>query len=180
DVLPKKAPATQRINMRELEKLYEFFDESPPPPLDSIEPVHIRQYLDWRTAPVRANREKALFSHIWNYAREKGLTAKSNPCAGIKGHKEKGRDVYIDDAVYDAVYQCAEPPLKDAMDLAYLIGQRPADTLKVMRSDIYNGELHIKQNKTEKRVRFSIEGELASVVQRINARKVTSLHLISN
>jgi hypothetical protein len=86
DVIPTKAPRTQKDNLKELAKLYEFFD-SPPFPLEEIDPVNIRQYLDWRgqTAKVRANREKALFSHIWNYARDKGLTSEENPCKGIKG-----------------------------------------------------------------------------------------------
>lgn len=180
EVLPSKAPATQKDNLRELAKLLEFFDDTPSPPLNAIEPMHIRQYLDWRQAKVRANREKALFSHIWNYAREKGHTNKTNPCAGIKGNKETGRDVYIDDRLYKIVWDAAEQPLRDALDLAYLIGQRPADTLKPMKSDIIADELHVQQNKTGKKVRFSIVGELALLIQRINARKVPSLYLISN
>jgi hypothetical protein len=38
----------------------------------TIEPVNIRQYMDWRKAKIRANREKALFSHIWNYSQGQG------------------------------------------------------------------------------------------------------------
>jgi integrase len=128
---------------------------------------------------VPANREKALFSHIWNFAREQGLTNKANPCSGIKGYTEDGRDVYIDDAVYSAVWQAAEQPLRDALDLAYLIGQRPADTLKMTRRDIVNGAVLVEQNKTGKKVRVSIEGELKVVVDRIEARKVSGLKLIT-
>lgn len=75
------------------------------------------------------NRERALFSHIWNFARDKGHTAKPNPCAGIKGYEEKGRDVYIEQDVYTAIWDAADQPLCDAMDLAYLTGQRPSDVL---------------------------------------------------
>lgn len=182
DVLPTKAPATQKDNLREAEKLLEFFDDAPPPPLDATEPMHVRQYITWRskTAEVRANREKALFSHIWNYAREKGYTNKPNPCAGIKGNKETGRDIYIVDEVLSAVYECAETPLQDALDLAYLVGHRPADTLKQKKADIADDELSVQQNKTGKKVRFKIIGELAALIKRINSRKVTSLYLISN
>lgn len=150
--------------IRELAKLLEFFDDAPSPPLNAIEPMHVRQYLDWRQAKVRANREKALFSHIWNYAREKGHTNKTNPCAGIKGNKESGRDVYIDDRLYKVVWDAAEQPLRDALDLAYLVGQRPADTLKAMKSDIVDGALKIQQNKTGKKIRFSIIGELLLLI----------------
>jgi integrase len=179
EVLPGKAPATRKDNLRELANLYKFFDD-PPVALDDIEPVNVRQYLDWRrAAPVRANREKALFSHIWNFARETGLTAKANPCSGVKGKSEKGRDAYIDDAVYKAVWDAAELPLRDAMDLAYLTGQRPADVLKLSQADIKDGALTVVQNKTGKRLRIAIEGELATLIDRIKARKVMGLSLVN-
>lgn len=179
EVMPNKALSTQKDNLRELNQLYKFFDD-PPAPLDNIEPINIRQYLDWRkAAKVRANREKALFSHIWNFAREKGLTNKPNPCAGIKGFKEEGRDTYIDDDVLKAVWDAAEVPLRDALDLAYLTGQRPADVLKLSRADIKEGALWIEQNKTGKKLRIAIEGELADVIQRISSRKVMSLKLVN-
>lgn len=209
DVLPSKAPRTQADNLDELEMLYKFFDD-PPAILDEIEPFHIKQYLDWRVqytvekkkaeneerrkkgkeplpvppnaGHVRANREKALFSHIWNHAREKGLTRLANPCAGVKGHKELGRDVYVEDRVYAAVYAVAVDWLQDLMDLAYLVGQRPADSLKVSRTDVKEGAVWVQQNKTGAKLRVSIEGQLEVVINRILARnaaeKVTSLRLI--
>lgn len=84
EVIPTKAPRTQKDNLIELEWLMLFFG-NPPAPLDEIEPIHIRQYLDQRQAKTRANREKALFSHIWNKAREWGYTSLPNPCAGGGG-----------------------------------------------------------------------------------------------
>lgn len=180
EVLPTKARATQESNLRELAKLLEFFDK-PPGPLDDIEPQHIRMYMDQRgrTAKVRANREKALFSHIWNFARAKGMTSKANPCAGIKGFTETGRDVYVDDEVYAAVHTYAEQPLRDAMDLAYLTGQRPADVLKLTRADIKEGALWITQNKTGAKIRIAIEGALAALIERIGQRKVMGLALVN-
>lgn len=178
DELPRKAPATRKDNLRELAKLLEFFEDAP---LDEIDPIHVRQYIDWRgqTAKIRANREKALFSHIWNFAREKGITNKTNPAAGIKGNPESGRDAYIEDEVYKVVWATAEAPLQDAMDLAYLTGQRPADVLKLSQSDIEDGELTVVQNKTGKRLRIAVEGELAAVIDRIKARKVAGMTLIT-
>ncbi len=92
EVVPTKAPATQRGNARELKQLLSFFND-PPAPLEAIEPQHVRQYLRYRgkTAPVRANREKALLSAIWNFARETGYTALANPCSGVKGNRETDR-----------------------------------------------------------------------------------------
>ncbi|HTN66558.1 MAG TPA: tyrosine-type recombinase/integrase, partial [Burkholderiaceae bacterium] len=62
-------------------------------------------------------------------------------------------------------------PTRDAMDLAYLTGQRPADTLKFDERDIRDGQLTVTQNKTGAKLRISITGELAEVVDRILLRK---------
>jgi integrase len=171
EVVPTKAAATQRDNGRELTKLIEFFDD-PPGPLDAVEPQHVKQYLRWRKdAPVRANREKALLSHVWNWAREQGYTKLPNPCAGVKGFKETGRDVYVEDDAFKAVWTAADIPLRDAMDLAYLTGQRPADTLSMSVTDVRDGALHVRQRKTGKALRIEVVGELAAVLERIAARK---------
>jgi integrase len=172
DIIPTKARATQKDNARELLKLYQFFD-NPPAPLEQIKPIHIRQYLDWRgtAAATRAKREKALFSHIWNMAREWGYTDLPNPCTGIKGHSTPGRKVYIEQEVYQAVWDAADPPLRDALDLAYLTGQREADLLKMRETDLRDGNLELTQNKTGAKLRIAITGQLAGLIQRIQARK---------
>lgn len=172
EVVPAKSPATQKDNRRELVKLLEFFDD-PPAPLEAIEPQHVKQYLRYRgkTAPVRANREKALLSAIWNFARECGYTALANPCAGIKGHKEEGRSVYIEDDLLAKIYAIAEDPLRDALDLFYLTGQRISDTLAMDERDIKEGFIWIKQAKTSAKRRIEISGQLAVVLERISSRK---------
>lgn len=171
EVVPTKSPATQKDNMRELKQLLSFFDD-PPAPLDAIEPLHVRQYLRYRnSAPVRANREKALLSAIWNFARESGYTALANPCAGVKGNKEKGRDVYIEDDLYAKVYAVADQGLRDAMDLFYLTGQRVADTLRMDERDIKDGQLWVAQRKTSAKRRIEIAGELKATLERIATRK---------
>lgn len=197
-VIPTKAARTQADNLIELEWLLKFFNH-PPAPLANIEPIHVRQYLDWRVeqaaqllanknaerakdkkppleitgkeGQVRANREKALFSHIWNKAREWGLTDRPNPCAGIKGYSETGRDIYIEDDVFDAVWKAGDQALRDAMDLAYLTGQRPEDVRAASELDIKNNVLHFEQGKTGKKLRFEIIGELEALLERVRERK---------
>lgn len=172
EVVPTKAPATQKDNARELKQLLAFFND-PPAPLEAIEPQHVAQYLRHRgkTAPVRANREKALLSSIWNFARTSGYTSLANPCAGVKGNKESGRDIYVEDEMLAMVYLHADQPLKDALDLFYLTGQRIADTLKMDERDIREDRLAVQQGKTKARRRIEIVGELKVVIDRILARK---------
>lgn len=168
DILPTKAPRTQADNLAELAHLLEFFGDGP---LDKINPQHIRQYREWRTAKVRANREIALFSHIWNCAREWGATDRPNPCAGVKRNREKGRDTYITDDEYRAILAHAAPVLADAMELAYLTGQRPGDVLKLRETDIRDGCIEIRQGKTGAPMRITLSPQLAAVVARCKGRK---------
>lgn len=168
EVIPTKAPRTQSDNEAELAKLLEFFGDAR---LDQIQPLHVKQYRNWRTAKVRANREIALLSHIWNMAREWGATDKPNPCAGIKRNKEGGRDIYITDEELSAILKHADPVLQDAVELAYLTGQRPADVLKLRETDIREGCLEFRQGKTNTPLRISINATLLAVLERCKARK---------
>ncbi|MBG6074013.1 MULTISPECIES: tyrosine-type recombinase/integrase [unclassified Polaromonas] len=169
EVYPTKSIQTRLDNDKELANLSKVFAHMP---IDAIEPMHIRQYMDIRgqVAKVRANREKALFSHLFNKAREWGYTATQNPCQGVKGFKESGRSRYITDVEFDQVKAQAHITVVDAMDLALLTGQRPADVLKLKRTDIRDGALWIVQNKTGARLGIEITGELAATIARINER----------
>lgn len=174
DIIPKKGARTQKDNLAELRQLRPFFDEAP---IDAITPSLVAQYRDKRTAKVRANRELATLSHVFNMAREWGLTAKENPCQGVRKNKEKPRDFYANDAVWNAVYRKAVPELKDAMDLAYLTGQRPADVLVMRRDDIEGDYLVVQQNKTQKKLRImlSVDGIANSLGTLINQMDVRNL-----
>lgn len=181
-VIPAKAQRTQSDNLKELAKLYEFFD-NPPAPLDEIEPHHIAQYRDWRKV-TRSTQELALFSHIWNWSREQGYTAKPNPTVGVKRNRAKGRDVYVSDDLFKRVYDKADQPTRDAMDLAHLAGQRPGDSLRFTESDIKDGALWVQQGKTKAKLRIEVVGRLKEVIDRIRLRKagykVRSLALVVN
>lgn len=198
EIAPRKAASTYVDNKREVANLYRFFDD-PPVLLENVRPLHVRKYLDWRNGDsvarvraanlvrekagrpeieitgeegrVRANREKALLSAIWNQARDWGYTDRPNPCSGIKGFRESGRDVYIEDDLFALVYGAADQPLRDAMDLAYLVGQRVSDTLKLTEEHIREGAINVQQGKTKQRIRISVTGDLEALIERIRARK---------
>jgi len=152
-VIPGLKTGTQKDYLKGLKQLRNAFELAP---VDAVTPQVIAQYRDARTAKVRANREIALLSTIFTFAREWGLTEKANPCARLRRNKETPRDFYAGQIVWDAVYAEAPPELKDAMDLAYLTGQRPADVLKASTADLNNGFLMVGQGKTEKRLRIRL------------------------
>jgi integrase len=186
DIIPTKAPRTQKDNLSYAAWLRKVFEQVA---IDDITPQMIAQYRDLRgkKAPVRANREISLLSHVWNMAREWGYTAKENPVKGVRKNKETPRDFYADDAVWFAVYECACQELRDALDLAYLTGQRPADVMKMKFNDIRDGALEIRQNKTQKKLRILLASDdnlnaLGQLVERIRSRptKIKSFSIIHN
>lgn len=171
EVIPTKSEGTRRNNNRELDSLIQFFDD-PPGPLDAIRPTHVFNCLQWRrSAPVAANREKSLLSHLWNRCRQKGYTDLPNPCAGVNRFREDGRDVYVEDDILQRVYDAADQVLKDAMDLAYLTGQRPTDMRELDRRNIKDGTLVLRQGKTKTPVRIAITGELKVLIDRLLSLK---------
>lgn len=77
-----------------------------------------------------------------------GADGKGQSMAPVYGsNKETPRDFYADTQVWDAVYMHAAQELKDAMQLAYLTGQRPADVLKISIHDLTDDFLLVGQGK---------------------------------
>lgn len=90
----------------------------------------------------------------------------------MRKNKETPRDFYADDSIWNAVYCAAVPDLKDAMDLAYLTGQRPADVLSMRATDIIDSFPQVAQGKTSKKLRIRLDaGEvingLGALIERL-------------
>lgn len=174
-----RSPKTQREFRAALKQLRLAFKAAM---LDQITPRHVRQYLDRRTAKIAANREIAVLSLVWNWARGQGLTDKANPCAGIDRNPESARTRYVTTEEYLVVWAQACPELQDAMDLALLTSQSPSDVLRATRQDIRDGTLWMRRGKTGKKLGLRIEGRLKDVLERILARQrpISSVYLIAD
>ncbi|WP_431494853.1 tyrosine-type recombinase/integrase [Pseudomonas brassicacearum] len=171
-VMPGLTKGTQDDYQKGLRQLRKSFELAP---VDAMTPQVIAQYRDTRSAKVRANREIALLSTIFTHAREWGLTDKANPCSRLRRNKEVPRDFYAGEIVWNAVYEEADQELKDAMDLAYLSGQRPGDVLKVSKTDINNGFLRVGQDKTGKLLRIRLhDSRLGIFLDELLDRKATA------
>lgn len=169
EVLPTLAASTQATHRSDMKHVRAFFGDGP---LDQIRPMHVDEFLKkHKDKPTTANRCKRLFSALWNQARRWGYTDLQNPCAGVEGHSLKKRQVYVTDEVFDAVRAHASEALRDALEFAYLTGQRPGDALKARVTDIEAGMLAIDQGKTGKKLRIEITGQLAELIARIQVKK---------
>jgi integrase len=170
EVAPKKAPRTYKDNLKEAENLKKGLGHIP---YTQLKPHHVAKYRDERgqDAPVRANREKALLSHVFTKAMERGMVD-INPCSGIKRNPESKRERMIEDREFQAVYAIADVSVQRMMTLIYRTCQRPEDLLKAGPANIkkidHQGEeirvLRIKQGKTGKTVDIIIAGDLETLI----------------
>jgi integrase len=176
EVAPLKAESTYEGNLHQIKPLKIFFGELAP---NKIKPINIYSYLDIRKdTPPAANREKALFSAIFQKAIEWGIT-ETNPCRVVKNLKEKKRDRYITDAEFNKLYNEASPFIKCVLDIGYITAQRISDILKITKSDIRDDGLYLEQGKTGKKLVFELTPELQEVLSRAKAikRPVHSIYL---
>lgn len=164
EVAPLKAPRTYKDNISECENLRKVFGQMEP---RDIKPMHVAKYLDIRgkDAPVRANREKALLSHIFTMGMRWGIVD-ANPCRGVHRNKESNRDRYISDDEFNRVRQVANPTVRCFMDIAYLTAQRIGDLIDIRRSDITSEGIYFEQNKTGKKLMVMMTPELQQVITR--------------
>jgi len=175
DIIPTKAPRTQQDNIREIILLRKVFGHMRP---DEVTPQDVYAYMDARP-PIRANREKALFSHIFTKAIRWGA-ADTNPCRFVARNPEKPRVRYINDDEFLAVYGMAPIMIQVAMKLALLTGLRQRDILDLQVRNWTKDGLMVTTNKTGKVLLFERTPEL---IEAINAAKsmregFTSLYLI--
>ena len=142
--------------------------------IDKMKPEYLMRYFHERSSKYRAKREVKFLSLIFNWARARGLMSVQNPATGIIRQMKatSRRTIYVTDSDFSLVYQHGNDLVKNAMDIAYLTGQRPADVFKMKWSDISDGVLYIEQNKTGEHVRIAVTGKLAEVFDRIRSRKI--------
>lgn len=151
-------------------------------PIDALRPEHMLQYFDARSSKVSAKKEIKFLSVVCNWARSRGFMTAPNPVAGVTRQMKvkETRDIYVTDDMLALVYKHADPIIQDALDLAYLTGQRPADVLKMRWSQVAEGALWVQQGKTKQKLRIDIAGELALLLDRIKARGLIGMTILAD
>jgi integrase len=158
EVIPRKAPATQRGDNLALVNLRKVFGEMR---LGDMEPQHIYRYVDTRLnrkgekSPSTGIHEIRVFKHAFSKAVEWGLMAK-HPFKGqvrLKGTRPRTR--YIED--WEVVEALALVPTRKRgsvrMIQAYiriklLLGIRRGDMLRLRMSAITESGITVKPHKT--------------------------------
>lgn len=183
-----KAARTYKDNCDEAEFLKGYFGQMRP---QDVLPLHVGNYLDIgleADRPVRANREKALLSHVFTWAmrHEKwGKLVTFNPCRGVKRNKETKRIRIVEDYEYQAVFKRAHKNVQRLMVLVYRTLQRPEDLLKLGPRNVITREidgvkrkvLSIQQGKTDNYVEIIVTPDVeAAIAQEGNVIYPTFIH----
>ncbi|BEP34275.1 tyrosine-type recombinase/integrase [Variovorax sp. V59] len=150
---------------------------------DQVDLPTLKGYLRARSAKTQGNREMALLSVIWNWARIEGMTTLPWPAAGMEKSKwknpEKPRRMKVLDPVWEAIHYEGNQTLRDCMDLASATGMRLMDCIAVLlpRGDL----LHLEASKTGKEAEWdmSLSQTLPDLVQRRRALGADHLMLLS-
>lgn len=172
--LKKRAPKTQSEYVRQLKLLSGVFGGMR---LDAIRPKDVRGYMDRRPA-ISATREKAVLSLVFEYARERGLTDAPNPAAGIRGTKSH-RDVYVTDDMLRAVLAQCDADTADYVEVVYRTGADAGVAALWRAENVRDGALHVQRTKTSQRVRITLEGPLATIIERRLAGRVGNVYLFA-
>lgn len=150
EVLPQKSPATRQAQEAQVINLKRSFGRMAP---GEIRPVDVAAYHDARgkDAPVMANRELSLLSHVFKHALRWGIVER-NPCIGLGRHKETPRTRYVTDKEFLQVYRRAPIQVRAMMRLARLTGQRESDLLRLRHADLLKDGIAFTQGKTGKKL----------------------------
>lgn len=163
DVLPTYASATTRRDYaNSLRAMRPTMERAT---WEAITTPMLAAYRDQRSAKTRANRELALLSLVWKWAREWGYTQLPYPGQGMRKNPERPREVQITDAVFSALYAQADPVLRDALDWITATGLRITDVLALRLTNCRDGVVRVQASKTGKAAEFVIAA--SSVIPRL-------------
>ena len=168
EVIPHKAPRTQRDNQYEMQFLRAALRNMIPSefrPRDGYAYYNERKKKSLR----RALAEMALLSHVFTKAIEWGVV-EENPCREIRKERAKPRRRYVSEAEYAAAYKVMTPMVQCAMDLAVLTALRPGDLLGLTRTNLTDDGIEVATSKTGKRLLIEWSEALRSTVKRALAQ----------
>lgn len=169
EIIPGKAPRTQRDQQKQLELLRSAFGHLAPAELSAKLIIRYRNARGQKSQ-TQTNQELALLSHICTMAVEWEVM-EHNPCRDVRKFRLKPRGHYIEDEDYRQMYKAAGKRLRVLMDLALLTGQREGDLLALRWQNVTDEGLKFAQGKTGKVLIVTWSAELRKVIAR--ARQIT-------
>lgn len=174
DVIPSArvglAPATRREYTRQLERLRARWGAWRYARTDVeaarggyITTLELQRSLDQAEAPISANRELALLSTVFGWARRWGLTF-YNPCAGVMRNEEAPRSREVAPWERETLLAVASPAIALMMRWERITGWREADVYTLLRVQLEAAGVALRQGKRGRRQMWSWTPELRAIV----------------
>lgn len=189
EVVPSKAPKTAGENLKQIERLRPVFGSVA---LTDLEPQHVYQYVDKRTAKTAAKREVEVLSHAFTKAVQWGLL-KAHPFKGeVRLEGAAPRTRYVEDWELAELFAMQSRRKKGSvlmiqayLRLKLLTGMRQRDLLLLTMADCKDDGIHVTPSKTKgttgKRVIYEWTPELrAAYDEAITVRPALSPFLFCN
>ncbi len=159
------APNTQRVYSATIKRVIAELGKFP---IDGVERRHVREVIDNRIEGAGAkNIFRAVIGVLYKYARNHEL-AEKNPAQGISLAKLGSHEPWPE-PLLEAALTSDNDRLRLAVHLLYYTGQRIGDVMAMRWSDVRNGAIILKQQKTGKPLRIPIHSALE--VELSSARK---------
>lgn len=149
--IPKKAPGTQRSNLRSIKRLTSVFDLDQP--VVEFRAAKLREYKEHISVTISEkayNLDHEVLSHIFSKAIEWGCEM-THPIIGIvKKFSLDDRERYVEDWEYDCLYSCANKLYKTYLPLRMATGKDKSVLLRIKLNDIRSDGLFFpKRHKTK-------------------------------
>jgi len=177
EVIPTKAPRTQKDYIRHLRYLQAGLGHLPP---GNITSQTVRLYRNERgkSAKIQANRELAVLSAVFAELGE-WIGHDSNPVRGVKRFEEKSRTRYVSDRELEAFCDYAGPFWTAYLGFKLLTGLRKGDLLRLRLSDLKDDGIHAYISKSSQNIVIEWTPALRAAVDKIRSlkRPVRGLHL---
>lgn len=143
---------------------------------DLTQPMVYRYVTEAGT--VQANRDKALLSAAYSYARNLGALTGPDPTKGLEARNpERPRERYVTDGEFGALVAPETKPkarpkkIKLIARFVALTGMRISDACQVRMTDMDDEGIHYTQGKTGKRLVVLWSEELREVVRQARTQK---------
>jgi integrase len=140
-------------------------------PMQAIDSVVVRKYIDKRSAKISAKKEMRFLSVMWNWAKERGFVTGPNPVTGVKLPTEKGRQIAVRPEDYWLVWECGDQVVKNVLELAARLGTRPDElfSLEWKQVDYRSSPISIRvwQSKGDEPRTVIADDELEALIGRL-------------
>ncbi len=168
EVLPTKAPKTQREQGYALKPLRKVFGALP---LAAIKPRHVYEYVDRRSAKTAAHREIEILSHAYTCAVRWGLLDRHPFKGEVRLTGEAPRTRYVTPEELERIKVLARPALRAYIEVKVLTGLRRGDLLRLTASTLRDDGIHVTTRKTGKALIITWTDALRAAVNAAKAAR---------